>query len=71
MSDITHSDYCPEDNGGELEDCQPCMAREREQMDYYRALFGNRPRYTADEIRDAYSHPTEYHKRESLLREIQ
>lgn len=66
---ITHSDYCPEDRGGEIEDCESCLAELEEKQAYYGALY--RPRgYSIDELRDAYSDPSNHHKLISLEREL-
>lgn len=69
MSDITHSDYCPEDRGGALEDCESCMAALEAEQSYYRALFDREPHYTREELEDAYSHPSDRHKLISLTGE--
>lgn len=68
MSDITHSDYCPEDRGGELEDCPSCTERQERQAAYYYKLYKAETGYEIAEILDAYSDPTERAKRDSLLR---
>lgn len=70
MNDITHSDCCPESNTGPLEDCDSCMANLEQQQAYYGALYASGHRYTADEIRDAYSSPSDEHKGERLLRDL-
>jgi hypothetical protein len=67
MSDITHSDYCPEDNSGELEDCPGCLKREAETEAYWGALYAREQRYTREEVEDSLSDPTEYAKREISL----
>lgn len=69
MSDIGHSDYCPEDNGGDLEDCPTCTATVEKEQAYYAALYRREHHYSIDELRDAYSHPTDRHKLMSLERE--
>ena len=70
MSDISHSDYCPVDNIGDIEDCEHCMAEQERQAAYYGALYAREKRYTPEEIEDCYSEPSERHKRDSMLRFI-
>jgi len=66
--------YCPTQDGDPChnDDCAQCREREaywRRQWEAYgRDEVANRP--AADDIRDAYSHPTEAAKRESLLRDL-
>jgi hypothetical protein len=62
MSDITHSDWCPVNNTGELEDCETCMAEHERQKAYYGQMF--KGTYTSQsDILDAYSDPSERNKR--------
>jgi hypothetical protein len=68
MSDITHSDWCPVGNTGELEDCAPCLQEQERAHAYYGALYAREHHYTREEIEDAYSDSTDYAKREAMLR---
>jgi hypothetical protein len=70
MSDITHSDWCPVGNTGELEDCAHCVTEHERQKAYYSQMF-RWHYYSSAEIPDAYSSPSEYQKREGLLRRIE
>lgn len=70
MNGTCHGDWCdlPLNEDGE---CSVCEERMRKEQAYYGVLYAREHHYTADEIRDAYSDPTERAKRDSLLRRME
>lgn len=65
-----HNDWC-ELNGPCVEDenqCAVCLAAEKREAEYWAKRYYAEPRYSDDEIRDCYSEPSEYQKRERMLR---
>ncbi len=65
MSDISHSDYCPYDQGGE-EECQFCADDRKADQAYYAALFRNSYRMSREEIEGVYQDSPG--KRDAMLR---
>ena len=70
MSDITHSDYCPVNNTGPLEDCVHCLTEQQRTQDYWRAQYLREHHPTREEIEDCYSDPTERSKRDILIERL-
>lgn len=63
----THSDYCDEplDQDG---NCAHCRAEEAQARAEYES--SNSHVYTREEIMDVYSHPSDAHKRASMLEQL-
>lgn len=74
---------CDEGDGGPCADCHERIEVEgierletcpwcgrRQSIDEIRKCSGYQPRYSKEELRDAYSDPTDAGKLESMLREI-
>lgn len=67
MSDIQHSDYCPVNNTGDIEDCPTCLAEQKRIAAYWKARYYKEQPLSREEVMDAYSDAAEYQKRERLL----
>jgi hypothetical protein len=67
-ADFRHCDHdTPLNDDGECLTCK--VEHEREKTYRFRVFAAEPEPITVDEIRDAYSHPTDAHKRAAMLRE--